>query len=70
MIQKKGEFLNACEIVRQCVEEGLSTEEKKRKLRLLLSEHRLTADTMGNLWTHAGGDVAILNTMINGEKES
>lgn len=67
---KKGEFLVASEIVRQCVEEGLSTEEKKRKLGLLLSEHRLTENMMGNLWTHAGGDMGRLKTMIDDEKVS
>lgn len=67
---KKGEFLGASEIVRQCVEEGLSTEEKKRKLGLLLSEQRLTIDMMENLWTHAGGDMGILKTMIDDEKVS
>ncbi len=65
---KKGEFLFACEIVRQCVEEGLSTEEKKRKLRGLLFENRLTVDMMGDLWEHAGGDAATLETIINDEQ--
>lgn len=69
--EKKGEFLFSCEIVRQCVVyEDISPDEKKRKLRFLLSEHRLTVEMMGNLWTHAGGDPGILHTMINDEIES
>lgn len=67
--EKKGEFLFACETVRQCVVyKNLPLDEKKRKLRFLLSEHRLTEEMMENLWEHAGGDGAILKTMINDEK--
>ena len=63
----KGEFLFACEVVRQCVDEDLSTKERKRKLIGLLYDKRLTVGMMGNLWEHAGGDRAILETMIKEE---